>query len=361
LTQLGYVSGLLFITPLGDILERRQLIIFLLIFSGISLFAAANSPNFFLFTLASFFVGLSAVLTQVIIPFVAWLSAPAERGKNLGMLLSGALTGILLSRALSGLIGAHWGWRMMFEIASGIMFALALTLYRTLPRHESTSQNEITYPQLLHSIWTLFRDIPQLRSIALSGAFVYASLSGFWATLAFYLSSDAYQLGPDVAGIFGLIGAAGALSVAIVGRQVEKIGPRKIVQICIGMMITSFCIFAFLGSHLPFLILGVVLLDMGAQATTVSNQTQLYQLHRDAQSRLNTIYKIFYFCGGAIGSASAAIAWQNLGWLGVCIAGMIYLSTAWIIEKMSRYHHCIFLKHGPAATCAVGTPNTQRL
>lgn len=334
MNQLGYVAGLLLITPLGDMVEKRKLVTTLLVLAGFALMSAAIAPAFVFFAAASFFIGLTAVLVQIIIPFVAVLSAPGERGKNLGTLLSGALIGVLISRTSSGLIGGHFGWRAMFWIASVIMYVLAAILHRALPLHRSTSAQGMSYPRLIRSLWELCRDLPELRKVALNGALMYSALSAFWATLAFYLASDTYKMGPEVAGLFGLIGAVGAMSVVIVGRHVERIGPRRVVQLCIGVMIASFLVFWMFGSVLPGLIAGVVLLDLGAQAATVSNQTQIYGFHSAAQTRINTIYKMFYFCGGAFGSVSAALAWQNFRWAGVCGLGVFLLSLAWFFEAL---------------------------
>jgi predicted MFS family arabinose efflux permease len=222
----------------------------------------------------------------------------------------------------------------MFWIAGATMFVSAGILYRALPPHRSDSAQGLGYGKLLRSLWELCRDLPDLRKVALNGALMYASLSAFWATIAFYLASDTYRLGPEVAGLFGLVGATGAVSVAFVGRRVERVGPRRVVQLCIGVMLFAYLVFAFFGGKMHGLIAGVILLDMGAQAATVSNQTQIYGFHPEAQSRLNTIYKMFYFSGGAIGSASAALAWQHFHWLGVCVLGIGLLALSWFFETL---------------------------
>jgi predicted MFS family arabinose efflux permease len=206
----------------------------------------------------------------------------------------------------------------------------------------------MSYPRLLRSLWELCRELPELRKVALNGALMYAALSAYWASLAFYLASDTYKMGPEVAGLFGLIGAVGAMSVVVVGRHVERIGPRRVVQLCIGVMITSFVVFAVFGASLSGLIAGTVLLDMGAQAATVSNQTQIYGFHSEAQTRINTIYKMFYFCGGAFGSVSATIAWQHFHWLGVCVLGMTLLGLAWFFEAF--FYGAVAIRSGQQST-----------
>ncbi|MFL5813843.1 MAG: MFS transporter [Bdellovibrionia bacterium] len=333
LSQLGYVSGLLFLTPLGDSLEKKKLLVSLLIAASVGLFLFAVSPTFAFLSVSAFLIGLTAVLTQILIPFVAVLSTPKERGKNLGVLLSGALIGVLISRTLSGVLGEHIGWRGVFFVASATMLIFSALLAIVLPKHEP--ETRLSYHRLLHSVWLLYKRVPGVRAIAINGALCYGALSGFWASLAFYLQSPAYHQGPALAGEFGLVGAVGALGANISGRYSERIGSRKLVQICVYMMMAAFLILMFFGKHLSGMIAGVIVLDLFAQSATVSNQTQLYTLNSDAKTRLNTIYKMFYFTGGAIGSAVSAISWQHFGWNGVCGAALLFLLAALAWERIS--------------------------
>lgn len=333
LAQLGYVMGLLFVTPLGDVLEKRRLVVTLLLLSGIALFAAALAPTFIGFVACIFAIGVTAVLVQILIPFVASLSSPEDRGRNLGTILSGALIGVLISRSFSGFVGGHIGWRGMYFVASGLMLGFALVAQTSLPKYEPSSR--LPYSTLIHSLWLLFKKLPKLRAIALNGALMYASLSAFWATLVFHLQAEPFSLGPQAAGAFGLAGAVGAVSANLAGRSTNRIGPRRLVQLCMGGMATAFAVMALFGNALLGLVAGVVLLDLSAQAATTSNQTQIYALHPDAPTRLNTIYKIFYFGGGSCGSALAAHVWQKFGWQGVCFLGLAFLSLAMIWERLS--------------------------
>ncbi|WP_395852681.1 MFS transporter [Cystobacter fuscus] len=343
LSQLGYMAGMLFLTPLGDVLEKRGLLVVLLVCSGITLLAAGIAPTFPLFLTACLGLGLTAILVQILIPFVAVLSPPAERGRNLGTILSAALLGLLVSRTLSGFLGAHLGWRGVFFVAAGAMFALAVVLRLALPRYESPTR--LSYPRLLHSVWSLFRDLPELRAIALTGALMYAALSAFWASLAFYLQSDTFRMGPETAGMFGLIGAAGALAANLTGRNVERLGARRLVRGSILLMLLAWMVFAGLGATWAGLITGVLLLDLGAQTATVSNQTELYRIHPEAQTRLNTIYKVIYYAGGACGSWLSTAAWDHFAWRGVCAVGAMFLLLAFAWERLR-----------PAARAATATP-----
>lgn len=84
LTQLGYALGLLFLVPLGDVVDRPKLIIRMAGLSALSLLAAFFAPNFALFAVASFLIGLLSIVPQIIIPYGAVLAGPAARGKPWG-------------------------------------------------------------------------------------------------------------------------------------------------------------------------------------------------------------------------------------------------------------------------------------
>ena len=183
----------------------------------------------------------------------------------------------------------------------------------------------------LQSVWQLFRELPELRAISLTGALMYASLSAFWAALAFYLGSDATTRGRAWRGCSAWSARWARSRRTSPAATCSGSGARRIVQLCIVTMLLAWGVFALFGATWAGLVAGVMLLDLGAQAATVSNQTELYRIHPEAQTRLNTIYKVLYFVGGACGSALSAIAWDAVGWRGVCGvgAGFLVLAYAW--------------------------------
>jgi predicted MFS family arabinose efflux permease len=334
LTQLGYVSGLIFLTPLGDVLEKRNLLVSFFILAAISLFGASLSTSFYIFLCFSFLIGATAVLVQVLIPFVATLSSIESRGKNLGLVLSGALVGVLISRTLSGFLAELLGWRGVYVFAGTVMLGLALLLKKWLPQHQS--EEKIKYSELIISVWAFIRTMPKLRNISITAAFMYASLCAFWVSLVFLLHSPHYNLGPSAAGLFGLVGALSALAANIAGRYADYIGPRRLVKACMLMMAIGYIFMGFFYTSLIGLVIGTILLDLAAQSATVSNQTQIYSLSTGAPTRMNTVYKIFYFFGGAVGSLISTLCFEHWGWTGVTAAGLTLLLFAFISEKIAN-------------------------
>ncbi|GAC1522428.1 MAG: MFS transporter [Chloroflexota bacterium] len=321
LSQTGYAIGILFLVPLGDVLDRRGLVVGLLGAVTAGLACAALAPNAALFIVFSFVIGFCTVVPQVLIPLAATLAEPEERGKVVGAMQSGLLTGILVARTIAGGVAAFFGWRAMYWIAAGLMIVLALLLFRFLPRRPA--QATLKYPVLMRSLLGLVRSEPGLRLSCVLGGLIFGAFSVFWTTLAFFLRTPPYHYGPAVVGLFGLVGAGGALSAPFVGRLADRAGPTLVNGLAIGVVLASFLTFAVVGRQVWGLVAGVILLDVGTQSNQISNQARIFALRAEANSRLNTVYMVCTFAGGACGSLLGAWSWSRWQWNGVCGAGAI--------------------------------------
>lgn len=334
-TQIGYALGMLLFVPLGDIRERRKLISTLLILVTISLLGAAASTHIVWMYIASFAIGLTTVVPQILVPFSAQLATPEQRGKVIGTVMSGLLFGILLARTISGLIGGTWGWRWMYGIAAIMMFVLFLVLRRKLPHVEPLMKS--TYSELLVSIGGLIRQYAVLREGALIGALNFASFSVFWTSLSFYLEGEPYHYSSQIAGLFGLVGVVGALGAPIVGRIADRIQPKWIIGAMIVVTLISFAFFGWLGGTLIGLMIGIVLLDLGVQGAQVSNQARIYALNDSARSRLNTVLMVSTFVGGAIGSSVSSYMWKIGGWSAVSLSGGVFMLLSLLVWSIARW------------------------
>jgi predicted MFS family arabinose efflux permease len=321
LTQLGAALGMLFFVPLGDTKERRRLIVSLLVFESLFLALMASAQSYLWLALASLGIGIAGSTVHLIVPFAAQLASPARRGAAVGAVLSGLLFGILLARTFSGLLGAWMGWRAIYWLASAMMLLLAVLIRRGLPR--STPTLTLSWPKLIHSAAMLVRSQPVLREAALLSAILFCAFSAFWTTLVFFLETPPYHYGSGVAGLFGLVGAAGALSAPFIGRLADRYGARRNVLFALLITVASFVVLYLFGKHISGLIAGVILLDIGVQAGHVSNQTRIYGLLPEARSRLNMVYMICYFTAGAAGSFAGSLLWHHFAWAGVCGLGCL--------------------------------------
>src|SRR6202048_736666 len=224
MTQGGYALGMLVVLPLGDMIDRRLLINALLLGSAGALVAAALAPTMQWLLVASFAVGFTGVVPQVIVPFAAHLARPAERGRVVGIVMGGLLAGILLSRSIAGAIATLLGWPAMYWIAGGMMVVLIPVLSVLLPKEQPAFDGN--YSGLMKSLWGLVRDQPVLRETSLTAALQFAAFSAFWTTLAFHLNSMPEHYGSDVAGLFGLVGIAGVAAAPVAGKLADLGSPR---------------------------------------------------------------------------------------------------------------------------------------
>jgi predicted MFS family arabinose efflux permease len=321
LTQVGYALGMLFLLPLADIREKKRLIIFMLICSSGSLLLMFFSFNIMLISVSSFAIGFTSVVPQLIVPLAAQLAEPKERGKIIGTVMSGLLIGILISRTFSGLVGEYLGWRIVYLIASAMMLLLAVFLRKSIPVCPPTSKLE--YKELFKSMSGLVKSLPVLREASLNGAMMFAAFSAFWTSLVFLLQSSRYHMGADAAGLFGLVGITGALAAPVVGRIADKRSPRFTVGVGMVIVTAAYLCFLMFGFRIWGLIIGVILLDLGVQSCQISNQARIHALSDQARNRINTVFMVSYFIGGALGSFLGSYSYAHFSWKGVCIFGLL--------------------------------------
>ena len=347
-TQVGYAVGLLCFVPLGDVLERRALMMRMYAAVAAALVLTALSPTLSWLILASVVIGMLASVTHVVLPIAPDLVSHEERGRAIGTVMTGLLLGILLARTFAGWVSHIHGWRYVFVVAAVMNAVFVPLLYRVMPK--LPPKQDLRYADAMRSLWTLFCGQPLLRESSIIGALVFASFSCFWTTLAFLLNSH-YGLGAGVAGTFGLVGAAGALVAPLAGRLADRHGSRWVITVGMSLLAGSYLLLwgqekahASTLLHVLALAVGVIILDVGAQMTQVANQTRIFGLVPSARSRINTVYMTIYFTGAAAGSALATIAWVHWKWDGVCALAISLIALAGIFHatghRIDDKHQC---------------------
>jgi predicted MFS family arabinose efflux permease len=303
------------------------LIISMLCLLAVALITMASARTIVQLSIASFAVGLTTIIPELIIPFAVSLVPPNERGRTAGTLLSGLLVGVLLARTVSGFVGECLSWQAMYWIAAAITILLAALLHFLLPRDHSLKR-KMSYPELLSSLWGLLRSEPVLQEINIFGFLAFGSCNAFLVTLSFFLQTPPYHYGSEVAGLFGLAGIASALMAPATGKFADRKDARLASGAALVAILLSFVLMWLTGQWLIGLIFGAILLDVGVQVVQVSSQTRLYRLDPAARNRFNTIYMFMFFLGGSLGSLLGTFSWSVAKWNGVCGIACVLLVIA---------------------------------
>jgi len=325
ITQLGYACGLLFLVPLGDLWERRRLIVFQFLALAAALLLAALAPSGLALLGASLLIGIGSTVAQQIVPAAASLASDRRRGAVVGGVMSGLLSGILLSRTLAGFVSAHWGWRTMFWLAVPMVVAGAASMALLLPRSQPAVS--MGYGALLRSLLRMWREEPRLRRATWTQGLLFAAFSAFWTILALHLEQPVLHLGADIAGLFGIVGVVGVLAAPLAGRLADHRGAGPVIALGAFATLLAWLILAGWNS-LMGLIVGVVLLDFGVQSALIAHQQVVYGIQPQARNRVNTLFMVGMFIGGSLGSSGAMLAWRGLSWAGVGAFGIILASIA---------------------------------
>jgi predicted MFS family arabinose efflux permease len=329
LTFAGFLVGIVFLVPLGDRIDKRRLILTQYLVNIALLLCAAAAPGLPALAATSFVIGINACYAQSIVPLVAELAPDKGRGRAVGTILTALFLGILFARIAGGLVASHLGWRWMYVIAAAMFAALAPALLAWLP--SSRPHTELPYRQLLASMLGLIARHADMRRVVAIQLLLGICYGGFWATIATMLLT-VHGLGPTVAGLIGIPGAAGILIARPAGRWLDQRGAGPIVAGGIALIVAAYGVFAF-GLWWPLaLAAGAALLDCGLRAAMVSNQTVVNSLAPDARSRSNTVFGLAVWSGNATGAFVASSALAAKGWLAVCAISAISASCALAVQ-----------------------------
>lgn len=319
IAQVSYAAGLLLLVPLGDKLERRRLIVGLMVLAACGLFLSGFAGSFGALAAGTLMTGLFSVAAQVLVPMAATLAAPGRSGRAVGLVMSGLLVGILAARSVAGLLSGIGGWSLVYRVGGVAILLVAAALWFVLPTLRAP--NPPSYLQVLRSLGTLARRHPRLRSRALLGGLSFGSVSVLFSTMALMLAGPAHRLGDAQIGLVGLAGVAGALMANWAGRMADRGHEQWTTRASVALLLASWAALWLGGASLAWFIIGVLAIDLALQGVHISNQNVIYALAPEARSRLNAVYMTTYFAGAALGSALGSAAWQHGGWGATCAVG----------------------------------------
>ncbi|BBB93499.1 MFS transporter [Methylomusa anaerophila] len=323
LTQIGYVAGLLFIVPLCDLIENRRLISSTLVIVICALVAASLTHHALFFLMASMFIGLGSVATQILVPYAAHLATEERRGQVVGNVMSGLLLGIMLARPVASFVTDLWGWQAIFILSAGITTILAVLLAFVLPARNPLPTTN--YGGLIRSLWSLFKTKAVLRRRAFYQACLFSAFSLFWTVIPLWLASH-FHLSQQGIALFALAGVAGAIAAPIAGRLADKGWTKRLTGLAIVIAILSFLLtHIFKDSStiaLMLFVIAAITLDMAVSGNLVLGQRAIYSLGSEIRGRVNGVFMAVFFIGGAIGSALGGWAYAYGGWMFASILGL---------------------------------------
>lgn len=337
-TQVFYALGLFLLVPLGDLLNPRRLIIGQMLLSVIALCAVGTAASGTVLFAGMAVIGLLAVVTQTLVAFAATLAAPSNRGRVIGSVTSGIVTGILLARTVAGVLTDLVGWRFVYLFSAALMLLVVGALYRAMPR-VVREKPTLSYSQLLKSLVLLFAQEQVLRIRGVLCLLIFTAFSILWTSLVLPLSAEPFTLSHTAIGAFGLAGAAGALAAAGAGRLADRGLGQKTTGGALLLLLLSWLFMGYMESSLLMLGVGIVLLDLAVQAVHVTNQSMILTLLPEARSRLTAGYMMFYSIGSATGSIASTSVYASFGWRGVCVLGASVSAAALLFWAATRKRH----------------------
>ncbi|MFF0729227.1 MFS transporter [Streptomyces sp. NPDC004134] len=339
--QTGYALGLILLVPLGDVTDRRRLSVGLFVATAAFLALTAAAPNGPVLLAGTVLTALASVGAQVVVPYAAGLAAPEERGRVVGVVMSGILLGGLLARTASGVLSELGGWRTIYWVNALLMAGMAVLLHRHLPRLPAAGAGmaRMSYPALLRSTVALLREEPVLRRRSALGALSLASYSVQLTALTFLLARPPYGWSESAIGLFGLVGALGVVTMTFAGRLNDRGHVQAVTGAGVLLLTGSWVLLGVAGSSLLWLVVGIVGLNVAQQAVLNSNQAVVYAIRPDARNRINSAFMTSFFAGGAVGSALTSVVWSRGGWPAVSALGAVLAAgtvVLWVAERVGE-------------------------
>lgn len=347
-TQVGYAAGILFIVPLGDVRNRRRLVPVMMLCAAVALTLCALAPSMGLLLLAITVLGITTVAGQLLAPLAGDLADEADRGRVVGIVVSGILTGILVSRTISGLVADAAGWRTIFAAAAAADVLFAILLYRAIP--DQAPKTSMPYPTLIASVGEVVRRERTVRWTLVLGSTGFCVFTLFWTSLTFLLSGPPFRYPVSVIGLFGLAGLAGAVAAQRAGRLHDRGWSLPVTGAAWALALVAFVVADLAAHSVVLLVVAIVLLDIAVQALNILNQTRLFAVSEEARSRLNTAFVTSNFIGGAIGSGAATVLWSAGGWSAVTVAGAALCTFALAVWTAGRRSALVLPRPEPATS-----------
>jgi predicted MFS family arabinose efflux permease len=329
LTQFGVAAGVLFLLPLGDFISARRLLTVTIALQIAALTTTAIAPSGPVLIALAPLLGFFGI-TPYVLPSYATLRTPLDqRGWVTALLAQGVLIGMLLARSISGFVGLHLGWRAVYALAAVLMIVFLIPLRRRLD--PAPMPNRTSYSVLMRSLGHVFLSVSVVRWSALCQALSTGSFTVLWIAISFHMQSPEFGWHSDGVGALGLIGAAAVVFAPRVGKIADRRGPRLSLLVALAATSLAWVLLAAFGHSVGGVIVGMMLLDLGATSADISNRTVIFSLYPEMRTRLATIYMVGKFAGAGAMAWFTGIGWSLGGWPAVCVLGGVSAVAATVV------------------------------
>ena len=330
-TQIGYAVGILAIVPLGDVMQRRKLLLSVMLMTVLSLTICAFAPSFVILSFALALLGIFTVSGQIILPLSGDLASDETRGKIVGIVSSGITAGILFSRLLSGLVADIWDWRGIYIMVAILNLIMTAVIFCKLP--EIPIQSKVNYTNLIKSVFTSLKRYPKIKGILLKQGMIFGiTFNLFWTALTFLLSDEPFNYGTFQIGLVSLAGLTGAIAGAKLGTLQDKgLGDKGIFAFIV-MSIISMAIAIFSGKSIILIIFIAAIFSLAVQGVGILCQAKLFALSDTERSRLNTAFVVSNFLFSAVGSSLSSFLWNIGNWQAVMLGATLASVLAVIVH-----------------------------
>jgi predicted MFS family arabinose efflux permease len=343
-----YAVGLLLISPLGDLVRRRPLMLILVFLTTTLSIGLAITSSLAVFEVLSFLVGMFSVVPQILIPLAADLAPAHRRASAISVVLAGLLCGILYARVIGGVIAEFTSWRVVFYVAIGIQAVVFAGMYWMLPDYPAKNP-QMSYFGILTSMGKYAVTEPILIQASLISIASSACFSAFWVTLTFLLGGPPYHYSTYVCshyfdwprcsrvyrltiGLFGLVGAVGVALAPVTGKFVDKLVPWWATLVGIfGYMAFQAIQVAAGGIHIAAVVLACIGLDLFRQMAQISLTSAVYAISQEARARLNAVLIISIFIGQVMGTSVYIKCERSLLMLiiGTAVGTLVFTKYGW--------------------------------
>lgn len=335
--QIALALGIFLLLPLGDRISNRTLSVIFAAGQFLAITLMAFSRDFSLFMIGSTLLGFATIVPYLIPTYASKRVDPGELGRVTAILTTGIIAGILIARVAAGAIGEYLGWRTVYYIASGLMLVVTILLPLTMDRRDDgiSSQTGQSYLSLIASMGPIIVRTPEILLSGTIQALGFGTFISIWLALGLHLTSPEMGYGVDVVGYLAALSLVNLVTTPPLGAWADRIGARRARTIVACSQLLGASLFLFFGHNLWLLMLPLILTNISAPVIDVTGRVTFLNKPPEIRTRLMTIYIVFMFVGGGLGSWAGTSVYDIWGWTGNAILAISMCSVLLVLSLIA--------------------------